>query len=246
MSGVKVAPCLLPKISGVELTLSVMWVESSEQFWHKIRRIWRICEPCSLKKITLEVKFAEWKSTLLQNNNVWKKKFCLCSVLQANPAVASSNEQLYEQMMSNPAFTEKYTKTQRLSPRFLSGAKIFGHVSHSTQLVRVCLACQHFDFNSTESFSSADVGGAGTHDEPLRTSAWEASFGGKPPVFSKIFPASRFCLDNYRYLPVFETLPTQGKMTCFLCLTSLFLSLCCFSVVSQPFLPFWYPSMSLW
>ena len=25
---------------------------------------------------------------------------------------------------------------------------IFDHVSHSTELVRVCLACQHFDFNS--------------------------------------------------------------------------------------------------
>ena len=33
---------------------------------------------------------------------------------------------------------------------FSSGAKIFGHVSHSTELVRMCLACQHFDFNSTD------------------------------------------------------------------------------------------------
>ena len=40
------APCLLPKISGVEVTLSVTSVESSEQFWHKIRQIWHICEPC--------------------------------------------------------------------------------------------------------------------------------------------------------------------------------------------------------
>ena len=60
----------------------------------------------------------------------------------------------------------------------------------------MCLACQHFDFNSADwisdnlhvipadiceqwernlSFSSADVRGAGTRDEPLRTSAWEAS-----------------------------------------------------------------------
>ena len=34
-SGVKVAPCLLPKISGVEVTPSVTSVESSEQFWRK-------------------------------------------------------------------------------------------------------------------------------------------------------------------------------------------------------------------
>ena len=33
---------------------------------------------------------------------------------------------------------------------FLYGAKIFGRVSHSTELVRMCLACQHFDFNSAD------------------------------------------------------------------------------------------------
>ena len=38
ISGVKVTPCLLPKISGVKVTPSVTSVESSEQFW-------RICEP---------------------------------------------------------------------------------------------------------------------------------------------------------------------------------------------------------
>ena len=71
--------------------------------------------------------------------------------LQSNPTIASPREQLYEQMTSNQAFTEeKYTKSQGLSPRFSSGAKIFGHVSHSTELVRMCLACQHFDFNSAD------------------------------------------------------------------------------------------------
>ena len=73
---------------------------------------------------------------------------------------------------------------------------MFGHVSNSTELVRMCLACQHFVFNSADwisiicmrcpadicdqwernlSFGSADVSGAGTRDEPLRTSAWEAT-----------------------------------------------------------------------
>ena len=37
--------CLLLKISGVKVTPSVTSVESSEQFWHTIRQIWRICEP---------------------------------------------------------------------------------------------------------------------------------------------------------------------------------------------------------
>ena len=60
----------------------------------------------SLKKITSQVKFADLKSALLKNNNVWKNA-TFCSVLQGNPAVASPNEQLYEQMTSNPAFTER-------------------------------------------------------------------------------------------------------------------------------------------
>ena len=46
ISVVEVAPCLLLEISGVEVTPSVTSVESSEQFWRKIRQIWRICEPC--------------------------------------------------------------------------------------------------------------------------------------------------------------------------------------------------------
>ena len=70
---------------------------------------------------------------------------------------------------------------------------MFGHVSHSTEPVRMSLACRHFDFNSADyvimfspadiceqwernlSFGSADVSRAGTRDEPLRTSAWEAT-----------------------------------------------------------------------
>ena len=56
----------------------------------------------SLKNITLEVKFTERKSALLQNNNS-----AFCSVLQGNPAVVSPKEQLYEQTTSNPAFTER-------------------------------------------------------------------------------------------------------------------------------------------
>ena len=119
-----------------------------------------------------------------------KKNSAFCSVLQGNPAVASPKEQLYEQMTSNPAFTERNIQKANalISPIFTSGAKIFGQVSHSTELVRMCLACQHIDYNSADwisdnlqgissrhlrtklSFSSADVCGAGTRDEPLRTS----------------------------------------------------------------------------
>ena len=68
--------------------------------------------------------------------------------LQGNPAVASPKERLYEQMTSNSALQRETYKNQRLSPRFSFGAKIFGHVSHSTELEHMCLACQHFDFIS--------------------------------------------------------------------------------------------------
>ena len=68
----------------------------------------------SLKKITSEVKFAARKSALLQNNNVWKKNSAFCSVLTGNPAVAPPNEQLYEQMTSNPALTERNIQNPKL------------------------------------------------------------------------------------------------------------------------------------
>ena len=60
----------------------------------------------SLKKITSEVEFAEQMSAFLQNNNVWKKILSFVQQ-QGNPAVAPPKEQLYEQMTSNPAFTER-------------------------------------------------------------------------------------------------------------------------------------------
>ena len=57
-----------------------------------------------------------------------------CSVLQGNPTVASPKEQLYEQTTSNPAFTEIQQPIAYLLD----------------ELVRMCLACQHFDFNSAD------------------------------------------------------------------------------------------------
>ena len=101
-----------------------------------------------MKKITSEVKFAQRKSALLQNNKVWKIILPFVQ-LQGNPAVESPKEQLYEQMTSNPVFTERNIEKANVY-RFSSGAKIFGHVLHSTELVRMCLACQHFDFSSAD------------------------------------------------------------------------------------------------
>ena len=47
------APCLLPKISGVEVTPSVTFVESSEQVCCEIHQICRNCEPCVRKLVIL-------------------------------------------------------------------------------------------------------------------------------------------------------------------------------------------------
>ena len=80
-----------------------------------------------------------------------KKKYAFCSVFQGNPAVASPEERLYDQMTSNPAFTER--NIQKANSYLLYSRqeqKIFGHVSHARELVRMCLACQHFDFNSAD------------------------------------------------------------------------------------------------
>ena len=106
--------------------------------------------------LTISLKKLPWRLNLLNGSHLYYKtinceKILPFVQLQGNPAVASSKEQLNEKMTSNPAFTEKkYIKGQCLSPRFSSGAKIFGHVSHSTELVRMCLACQRFDFNNAD------------------------------------------------------------------------------------------------
>ena len=70
---------MLPKISGVEVTPSVTTVESSEQFWRKIRQIWRICEPCLyvLPLIFISVLFNNievyYLTGLYQNLNITMK-----------------------------------------------------------------------------------------------------------------------------------------------------------------------------
>ena len=56
----------------------------------------------------------------------------------------------------------------------MSGGKLFGHVSHSTQLVRMCLACQYSDFNTAKWFS----------DDLHATSSWYLRTMGKESYHS--------------------------------------------------------------
>ena len=74
----------------------------------------------------------QWNSSLIE------KKSTFCSVTTYNPAVASPTEQRYEQMTSNPAFKKRNIQTANF---YLLERNFFSHVSHSTELVLMCLAC---------------------------------------------------------------------------------------------------------
>ena len=89
-------------------------------------------------------------SALLQNNNVWKKILPFVQSYKVTLPLYHPKNKFKSKWHLIQPYREKYTKSQRLSPTFSSGAKIFGHVSHSTELVRMCLACQHFDFSSAD------------------------------------------------------------------------------------------------
>ena len=81
-----------------------------------------------------------------------EKKSAFCSVLQGNPAVASPKEQLYEQMTSNPVITER--NIQKANAYLLCSRQeqksLVTHHTLQSSVVRMCLACQHFDFNSAD------------------------------------------------------------------------------------------------
>ena len=148
-----------------------------------------------MKKITSEIRFAERKSALLQNNKVWKK-ILPCVQLQGKPAVESPKEQLYEHMRYNPAFTERniqkaiaYLLDSRQEQKSLVTYHTLQSLYARVWLVNtltttapigspiICMwspadICEQWERNL--SFSSAGVRWAGTRDEPLRTSAWEA------------------------------------------------------------------------
>ena len=108
----------------------------------------------SLKK----VKIAERRLNLLNGSRLllrvkkilpFVQSFCPV-FLSRNPAVTSPKERLYDQMTSNPAFTERNIQKANAYLLYSRQEQKFGHVSHSTELVRMCLACQHFDFNSAD------------------------------------------------------------------------------------------------
>ena len=150
----------------------------------------------SLKKVTSGLNLLNG-SRLYYKTITCGKNSSFCSVLQGNPAVASPKEQIYEQITSNPAFTER--DIQKANACLLCSRQEQKSLVtyHTLQSLYLCVwlvntltstapigssiiymwsptdICKQWERNL--SFSSAEVRGAGTRDEPLRTSAWEAS-----------------------------------------------------------------------
>ena len=125
-------------------------------------------------------------------------KFCpLFSYKVTPPAVASPKEHVYEQMTYNPAFTERniqeanaYLLDSRPEQKCLVTYHTLPSLCVCVWLVNtltstapigppiICMQCPADICEQWErnlSFGSVDVSGAGTRDEPLRTSAWEAT-----------------------------------------------------------------------
>ena len=126
-----------------------------------------------------------------------KKNSAFCSVLQGHPAVASPKQRIYEQMTSNPAFTERNIQKANAYLLYSRQEQKSLVTYHTLQSLYVCVwlvntltstapigspiicmwspadICEQWERNL--SFSSADVCGAGMRDAPLRMSAGEAS-----------------------------------------------------------------------
>ena len=121
--------------------------------------------------------------------------------LHRNPVAASPKDQLYEQTTSNPAFTERIIQKANAVLHLLDScleqkSLVTYHTLASLYVLCVwfvntlistspigsliiCMLspadiCEQWERNL--SFSSADVSGAGTRDEPLRRSTWEAFY----------------------------------------------------------------------
>ena len=108
-------------------------------------------------RISLKKKFPRRLNLLNGSRLCYKtitceKKSAFRSVLQGNPAVASPKDQLYKQMTSNPVFTDR--NIQRVNAYLLCSRQeqksLVTHHTLQSSVVRMCLACQHFDFISAD------------------------------------------------------------------------------------------------
>ena len=149
----------------------------------------------SLEKITSEVKFAERKSALLQNNNVWKKILPFVQSYKVTPPLHHpKNNFMSKWHLIQPLQREIYKKPTLISYILVRSKNLVTY--HTLQSLYVCVwlvntltstapigspiicmwspadICEQWERNL--SFGSADVRGVRTRDEPPRTSAWLA------------------------------------------------------------------------
>ena len=152
----------------------------------------------SLKKITSEVKFAERKSALLRNYNVWKKLQPFVQSYKVSPPLHHpKNNFMTKWHLIQPFQREIYKEPMLISYILVRSKNLWSRITrayHTLQSLyarvwlvntltstapigslRICTCspadiCEQWERNL--SFSSAGVRRAGTRDEPLRTSAW--------------------------------------------------------------------------
>ena len=134
-------------MKGDDLTL----LEQNTQLthWHTLRT--RGYPHNLIENITSEVKLAERKSALLQNNKLRQKICLLFSYNVPSHRCLTERTPIWTNAIQSSVYREKYTKSQPLFPTFLSRAKLFGQVSHFTACRSVkVVVWQHFDFKSAD------------------------------------------------------------------------------------------------
>ena len=116
---------------------------------------------CSWINVNINPKLDLIICSLLDPSTCWtfyktikcERKFWLLFCYKVTPSLHHpKNNFMSKWHLIQPLQREIYKKC--LSPRFSSRAKLFGHASHSTELVCMCLACQQFEFNSADWISN--------------------------------------------------------------------------------------------
>ena len=101
----------------------------------------------SLKTITSEVKFAKRKSAFLQNNSVWKQVLPFVQSYKVTlPLHHPKNNFMSKWHLIQPLQREIYKKPTLISYILVGSKNLWSRIT-LYRLVRMCLACQHFDFN---------------------------------------------------------------------------------------------------
>ena len=103
--------------------------------------------------LTISLKKIPWRFNLLNGSRLYyntikcEKKLCLLFSYNFRHCLTHRATFMSKWHLIQPLKREIY-KTKCLSPKILSKWKLFGHVTHPTKLVHMCLAYQHFHFSA--------------------------------------------------------------------------------------------------